>query len=227
MSLEQVPLADLTQSCAEETQKFFRHEPNQTQFCFELFRRAFASQINDSDALLAIFKIYGPQVIRWVNAHTLFDQTGETAEYFGNLALGNLYFHLQGSRFEQFESLPGILAYLKRCVFTAVTQYVRDHPANTVAFPDGWDAPNSVDPLQDLRAEQLWQHICELLPDQYDRLLARCVFILDLKPRHIVALHPTIWRDEDTVRVARQRIRRILHRDRELREWAGVGEQKA
>jgi hypothetical protein len=211
-----VSLDDLAQRCAEETSKYVRQIENDSRYCFELFRRALVERI--PDALARIYEIYQPLLLGWVRRHKQFPLTDETAEYFGTLAFRNFYFAIGGARFSHFDNLAKVLAYLKSCVFTAVAQYARDKKPGDLLPPD-IDVPVRYNPTAGVEADELWQYICSLLPDAHDRLLARCVFILDMKPREIVSQYPDIWLEERKVTVAMQRIRRTLHRDRRLRSW--------
>jgi len=54
-----------------------------------------------------------------------------------------------------------------------------------------------------------------------DRLLARCAFVEDLKPRQIVKAYPAHWKDEREVSVELYRLRRLLRNDPDLRRMAG------
>ena len=67
---------------------------------------------------------------------------------------------------------------------------------------------------------ELWLHICDLLPDPRDRLLAHCVFVQDLKPQQIVQEHSALWTNERDVSVAIYRIRRRLRNDPGLQQRA-------
>lgn len=221
MTVAALSIDDLAQRCAEETEKFNRRQPSDAQFCFELLRRALAQEV--AEAFTRVYQIYERQVLAWVYSHSRFPQTGESAEFFAGAALRTFYFALRGSKFERFPSLPQVLAYLKLCVHTAIAQYIRDqHPSAAIPL----DAAAAVAETPDLgtRAEaaDTWQHICRLLPDERDRLLARCVFVLDLKPRQIVEQYQGHWRDEREVSVALYRIRRALRNDPELLRRAGV-----
>ena len=86
------------------------------------------------------------------------------------------------------------------------------------------DAPNAAH-LPDLgtriAAAELWRQIEQLLADPRDRLLARCAFVEDLKPRQIIKAYPTHWKDEREISVELYRIRRLLRNDPELRRLIG------
>ena len=212
---------ELAAQCAHETELFNRRQPNDPQFCFELLRRALAD--GSPDAFTLVYQIYERQVTHWVYNHPKFEQTGESAEFFASHALRSFYFALRGPKFERFPSLPQILSYLKLCVHTAIAQYMRDQqPQITVPMAD--EQPLAYQPDLDARAQaaELWQHICSLLPDERDRLLARLVFVQGLRPREIVVAFPNHWRNERAVSVALYRVRRTLRSDAQLQQRAGT-----
>jgi hypothetical protein len=211
---------DLAQRCAEENQKYSRQQESDAQYCFELLRRALLQGI--SEALTHVLRVFERQVRNWVYRHQRFAQTDESAEYFVNVAFTSFYFALRGPRFEQFSALPQVLRYLKLCVHTAVAQYVRDQASFPVIPLGEVEVVYTTDPDSRISANELWNHICRLLPDEQDRLLADCTFIQQLKPAQIADLYPTHWQNVRAISVALQRIRRILRNDTELRRRAGV-----
>jgi hypothetical protein len=213
-------LDDLAQRCASETEKFSRREPSDARFCFELLRRALADGL--SDAFTRVYQIYERQVLIWVHSHSGFARSGESADYFVSTAWSTFYFALRGPKFNSFPSLPQVLAYLKLCVHTAIAQYLRDQePGPTVSI----DLAPNVAHLPDLgtriTSADLWRQIEQLLADPRDRLLARCAFVEDLKPRQIVKAYPTRWNDEREISIELYRIRRLLRNDPELRRLIG------
>jgi hypothetical protein len=232
MNLAALSIDSLATQCAEETGKFNRQERNTTQYCFELFRRALADDINE--AFTQIYRVYERQVLNWVYGYSRFDQTGEDAEYFMNSAFNKFYLAVKGPKFERFSSVPSLLMYLKLCVHTAIAQYIRDQRQISAVSID--DEAASVD-LRDrkqeaqldrgIQAADLWALIRRLLPAPADQFLARCVFTLDMKPAEIVAKYPGRWADEREISVALYRIRRLLRQDPELRRLLGVPDPEA
>jgi hypothetical protein len=213
-------LDELTQRCTSETEKFNRREPSDARFCFELLRRALADQL--SDAFTRVYQIYERQVLIWVHSHSSFARSGESADYFVSIAWSKFYFALCGPKFDSFPSLPQVLAYLKICVHTAIAQYLRDQqPMPTVSLDDAPNAAHLPDLGAQIAATELWRQIEQRLADPRDRLLARCVFVEDLKPRQIVKAYPAYWKDEREVSVDLYRIRRLLRNDPDLRRLAG------
>lgn len=211
----------LAQRCAEETERYIRHQASDQQFCFELLRRAFAQGV--PEAFTYVYRVYERPVLGWVYKHSRFAQTGEDADFFASKALHTCYMALRGAKFERFPSLAHVLSYLKMCVHTSIMQYLRDQqPHESVSIEHVPE--QSINPGLDanIDAAEVWQQMCALLPDARDRLLARCTFVLDLKPRQIVNAYPTHWRDEREVSVALFRIRRVLRNNGELRRRAGL-----
>ncbi len=211
----------LAQRCAEETEKFNRHQSSDPQFCFELLWRALAE--GSSEAFTRVYQIYERPVLNWVYSHPSFAYTDESAEFFATQALHSFYFALRGPKFNRFSALPKVLAYLKLCVHTAIAQYLRDQrPALTMPLNDTRTLAYVPDLHAKPDAAEVWQYICQQLPDERDRRLAHFVFVQGLKPREIVLAAPRVWEDEREVSVALYRIRRALRSDPELRRRMGM-----
>lgn len=223
MNVARLPLEILRQCCAEETERFTRRQHSTPQFCFELWRRALAQ--SSPDAFAYVYTIYEPLVRRWVYGHSRFAQTDEPADYFVSIAFTNFYFAVQGSKFDQFSELPKLLAYLKLCVHTAILQHLRDRRRlQHASLHEAWEIGHTPQLDAEVNVHELWSHVCRLLPEHQDQLLAHCVFVQHLKPAQIKALYNGRWESARQVSVALQRIRRILRADAKLRQWTDVGE---
>jgi hypothetical protein len=218
MRLAPVLVDDLAELCTEATQNYFKQIPHESQPCFELMRRALAEA--QTDAFTHVYQIYQPQVLGWVLRHPRFSGTNESPDYLANLALSKFYFALRGEKFRQFNELPAVLAYLKACVHSAIAACIRKNEGAAITALHA--QISAEDQPLDLDGESIWSRICELLPDEKDRLLADCVFRRDLKPADITTLYADHWHHPRDVSVALQRIRRILRRDPGLRHWLGA-----
>lgn len=216
---------ELARRCADETEKFHHQLLSDPQYCLELLRRALVDGL--SDALTHVYRIYERQVLRWVYSHNRFGETKESAEYFAHQALSSFYFALRGERFKRFPSLQHMLAYLKTCVHSAIAQYLRDQQSRRTVPLTQVQAPWLESQLDDTHTAELWAYICRLLPDPQAQRLARCTFLLDMKPRHIVASFPQDWSSEREVSLELYQIRRTLRRDKTLRELFGMVDQAA
>lgn len=208
-------VAELAGHCAEETEKFLRRLANDPQYCFELMRRALAEE--SDEAFTHIYQVYERPVTSWVYHHSRFALTGESAEFFTSAAFRAFHAALRGPKFDRFPTLAAVLGYLKMCVHSSIAQYLRDEErAATTPLDDVGEIAEMPDLGEAAEAGELWGYICRLLPDERDRLLARCAFAQGLKPREIVAAFHTQWSSEREVSVALYRIRRVLRSDPEL-----------
>lgn len=219
--VDSIRTAELAQRCASETDKFTRQQPNDPQWCFELLRRALAER--DVDAFTFVYRTYEGLVLSWVRHHSRFPLTGENAEYFAGDAFRSFYFALVGPKFERFPTVAAVLSYLKMCVHTSIAQFLRSQErSETMPFVEGSEPSETPDLSEAVMAAELWQHIVRLLPNERDQLLARCVFVLGLKPREICVAYRIHWSNERDVSVALYRIRRLLRGDTTLQQFGGV-----
>lgn len=208
--------------CSEETQKFLRQIDNDTRYCFELFRRAYADLLDE--ALSHIYQIYVPLLVRRARRHPMYFQSCQDEEYFARRALTKFYEVSRGERFDsKFSMLPGIIKYLYACLHSVIVQEVRD---NARIVEPASDEENwlSAEPSDMLPANDLWDHIARLLPDSDLQRLAYLRFVLGVKPAEIAELHPQVWSNKREVSVALQTIRRRLRKDQELRDLAGLAD---
>ena len=218
-SVQNTSLAELGRLCQEETARFSRREPTDDRYCFELLRRALRHRVDDAFSL--VFRTYQPQVLAWVQRDSRFPRTGESAEYFVNQALSNFYFAVRGEKFDRFPTLQNVLSYLKVTTYSAITQFLRDHLPVASEQEDGMAQVGATDPAleQRLDAHALWEHICQLIPDERLRHLAHCVFVQEMRPREVVRAFPSLWRNEREVTVALYRVRVTLRSDSDLKGW--------
>lgn len=217
--LTQLALNDVVQRCQEETEKFRHRLENVTDFCFELFRRAVGDHAKD--AITHVFHVYESLMMSWVTRHPQYDMTGEEAEHFVSMAFSNFYFALSGGRFSDFDSLKSVLAYLKRCIHTAISMHLR-RAANAETVPLNPDiTASNRSPEDEMQLFDIWERINLLLPQETDRILANSVFAHHLKPAQIAEMF-SHWETAREVSVDLQRIRRTLRSDSLLRKLLGI-----
>ncbi len=221
-AIDKLTVDELAAACEQETQKFLRQQENTPVYCFELFRRAFIQ--HDIYAFTQIYSIYEPQVKSWIRRHTGFPRTEEPVEYFVSATMSSFYFAMQNGKFSQFQHLAQVLQYLKLCAHTAITGHLRHQEAVVETPLDDMLSLASPDTsqTQQMMAADLWARMCQLIPDETDQLLMRCVFVEQLKPAEILDAHPDTWESARAISVALQRIRRILRRDEDIRRRAGI-----
>jgi hypothetical protein len=211
----------LAEHCAQETHKFYRNKPNDTRYCFELLCRACRDE--NEAALDHSYKIYVPLLAAHAKRHRLFPQSCQDADSFAHVAFNNFYHSVKGEKFlQKFSKLENVIAYLHACVHTAIVQDVNANPPEISIDDESPISPAAPSQGSDLEQEELWSHICSLLPAANDQLLARLCFVLEMKPAEIVQHYPQIWATPRRVSVALQRIRRRLRGDPDLNRWAGL-----
>lgn len=212
-------LSELTDHCAQETERFFQGQSYDPQFCFELFRRAILE--HDQLAWEAIHVQYYSLVTGWVNKHRGFETSGEEAQYFVNRAFEKIWAALTPDRFGRFSDLRALLGYLKMCVNSVIVDHTRslvqanlyiaaeestiEARAHSPALEDG--------ALDRLYRQTLWESMDTRLHDEKERLVVYGSFILGLKPRELYDRFQNTFSGVDEVYHVKQNILARLRRD--------------
>lgn len=217
-------LQELYERCAEDTALYRSQRQAQTEHCFELMRQALME--DDSSAFTYLYRVYAPQVRRWVFRHPAYASTDEPAEYFVSNAFTKFYFASRHENFDKFANVASALAYLKACVHSSILQYVRQRPPATVPLENVPAPAKTMSLDRELQRATIWERINALLPDETDRRLAHLTFSQGLKPAAIVEANLTEFSNARSVSVALQRIRRRLRKDPQLRALIGASARR-
>ena len=170
MGLAGLAINELAQRCADNTERFRKRQSHDFSFCYELLRRALLEE--RSEAFTHVYRIYETQVRRWVYRHDRFSQTGESAEYFASWRLAASISPCVAAN-RAIAHLSQLLSYLKACVHTAIVGYLRDKlPLVTISLEEVQIAGPEPGLENTINAAQLWDHVCNVLVDDNDRLLA-------------------------------------------------------
>jgi DNA-directed RNA polymerase specialized sigma24 family protein len=221
---------DLAYRCVEESSKK-KTVSRDDQFCFELLRRAFG--LDDHDALGHVLNIYKDVWSRfWVRDAYTFDTQSLTVDDFKSIAFTRVYERLKGSAFDGFSSLTPLLSYFHVTLARTIAHYLRsskgqqslmqlsnDDDANDMLENIPASENPSMDAERNILQREIDKRVAELLPDKNDRLLYGYWARQNFSHKEIVAASsPPIWKDENAVRVALQRIKRLLYKDSVLIE---------
>ena len=217
----------LAKHCEDETAYFFHPDPLRPpdpRYCFEIFRRALGKQ--DQRAWDAICRQYAPLVAGWVAHHPELERSGGTIQSFVNDAFRRMWAAISPSKFRRFGDLAPLLAYLKMCAHSAVTEESRR--AGFLRGMADIDAlPAALSPAQrgqldspvdrmafagELR-ETLWRAVNSRLRNRKERLVVHCLFELDLKPKEIFDRHQDLFHDVREIYTIRQVVLERLARD--------------
>src|SRR5579859_6998204 len=108
-----LPLEALARQCCTESERFYRGQPHNTRFAYELFRRALVER--NEAAWEHVYAHYSPLVDSWVRRSGAFLNSGESSEFFVSLAFTRFWRAIPPRRFAAFPTLAALLQYLQRC----------------------------------------------------------------------------------------------------------------
>jgi hypothetical protein len=209
---QDLPLPALVRQAEAELDNFNRSSAYDERYSLELARLAFAEE--SSEAFKEFHRLYTPLARRWTSQHPLFARTGETEDYIVNGSWSSLYSAIRGSRFDNFNSLRQVLAYLKTIIHSVISQQAR----RQAAAPLTLDIAESMPLNMEWSDEQLWDVIRDALLDENDRLLAYLWLQMGYKPHEIAAEYPQQWPTSREVSLRIYIIRRQLRRNQMLAE---------
>jgi hypothetical protein len=136
MTIQSLPLQDIADKCHEHTILYYANKSYDSKWCFELFRRALALQ--QDDAFAHMWRIYYPQIERWVRRHPRYRSTNRPAEDFAQDAIMKFWENVRGPKYEDFPYLGALLQYLRLCVHSAICDYLKKYPDVVEYGDDVW-----------------------------------------------------------------------------------------
>ena len=219
--IQQMPVVELAQRCAQETQNFFQKQRNETGYCFELFRRAIVRR--DNEAWDAVYTQYKPQVERWVYRHPDFALVDEEAQDFTVQAFARFSKYFTQDKLLKSKSLAGVLSYLQMCVNGAILDCLRKIHHEQVEIDDTMETrmdlnPGST-PEELLQGEELWQFVKTRLKDQKEHIVVYASIVLDLTPRQILVEYRDVFRDTAEIYQCKANVFARLGRDPDIRKF--------
>jgi DNA-directed RNA polymerase specialized sigma24 family protein len=224
-------LRHVADRCAEETGRYFLAQPSDPSPCFELFRRA----LGDGSQLAweAVFQQYHALVRSWV-ARRLETRDHDEIQDYVNRAFERMWAAVPKAKFERFNDLRAVLAYLKMCAHSAIVEDARranllDRAVTLDDLSGGaeGDSPAPADTqtervvLSHEARSSVREAVNARLQDEKERLVVHCLFELDLKPKAIYAQFPDVFHDVREIYLVRQVVLERLSRDPVLKSLAG------
>jgi hypothetical protein len=222
-------IENLQNRCAEETKHFFQGKDNSTQFCFEIFRRAFIDQ--NQDAWNYIYNQYQPLVSRWLENHNLFPFISEEKDYFTNRVFEKLWNALSKDKFHRINNLNNLLHYMKMCVGSVIIDYVRaqkhKHVEALTKFEElsGHDVIHNLSTgasylesnvLNQIHSEDLWDLVKSLANSNKENCILFGYFMLGLKPKEIFEVYSGEFEGVEDVYRTKEYLLNRLRRNHEL-----------
>jgi len=219
-------LATLQRHCRIESERFFRGQPHDTRFAYELFRRALVERCDAAWEYL--FHQYRALVESWVRRSSAFSSTGESSEYFVGSVFARFWQAITPERFAAFPTLGSLLHYLHLCATCVVidcaraqswAEIVPDERART--RDQMLDAPDE-EAINRVTREEFWRSIDALLMCDAERFVLYHSFIMGRKPGEIYKMRRDLFGSVAEVYNVKRNILGRLSRNRELRRLAGM-----
>ena len=214
-------LVDLAGMCQQETTSFQRGQGSRDEFCWELFRRAIC--LRDHGAWERIVGQYRGMVLAWIRQHAASSGARQDDDYWLNRALERFWGAVGPDRFDRFPDLPSLLKYLKACVHSVLLDDVRARsaiqlqPLEDASVRRVTAADFETQAVGQLVGQELWNTVVDELPDESERLVVYCSFVLDLKPSAIYARYPERYATvADVYRIKRNVLERLRRSPRIL-----------
>lgn len=215
-------LATLERHCAVESERFYRGQPHDTRFAYELFRRALVER--DQTAWEYIFNHYRSLVESWVRRSGAFASSGETSEYFVVSAFTRFWQAVTPERFASFASLASLLHYLQLCAGCVVIDSVRAQswaeimPEEAMAYARSAAFSPDEEAMERVNRAEFWEYINELLHDEAERVVLYSSFVLGMKPGDIYQRRADLFESVNDVYNVKRNILGRLSRNQELRQ---------
>lgn len=222
VSLSKMDLGQLMRLCSVESERFYRGQPHDTRYSYELFRRALVERSEAAWELL--FQHYSSLVEGWVRRSGAFISSGESSEYFVVGAFTKFWRAVTPDRFSAFPTLASLLHYLQLCATSVVIDSVRAQswsemlPEEAVVLDRVQQHSPDEEAMDRVHSEEFWRFIDAQLNDESERIVVYSSFVLGLTPRAIFAEHSTMFGSINDVYNVKRNVLGRLGRNAELRQ---------
>lgn len=222
IALAQMDLIALVRRCAAESERFYRGQPHDTCFSYELFRRALV--LRDEAAWEQLYQHYSGLVEGWIRRSGAFTSSGESSEYFVVGAFTKFWRALTPERFASFPTLASLLQYLQLCATSVVIDSVRAQswsemlPEETISPNHGPQTSPDEEAVSRVDREEFWRFINEQLNGEVERVVVYCSFVLGLTPRAIYAKRSELFSSVNDVYNVKRNVLGRLSRNQQLRQ---------
>jgi hypothetical protein len=216
----------LAQRCREENERFYRGEPYDPRYGYELFRRALVE--HDEAAWGQLFNHYRGLVESWVRRCGGLASSGESSEFFVTAAFMRFCGAITPERFASFPTLGALLHYLRCCVGGAVIDSVRTNPWNTMLPEEAAPAGTGQDLIaiddevvERISRAEFWHSVAEQLHSEAERVVICRLFVQGMKPADIYRERPDLFARVSEIYAIRRNVLKRLSRSSTLRQLAG------
>ncbi len=218
-------LQELAEACSRETSHFFQHGRGACASCLTLFKQAIVQR--DEDAWEIIYRQYAPLVKGWVLRHPAFQQTGEDADIFVNMAFTRMWQAITPEKCANFNNIKSVLRYLQTCTHSAIVDEIRQRQFESLNI-ESREVQHQIDahgPSIEERVhhriyyKQAFDAVMQRMKTPQERIVLSTMFVSGLKPGEIILKHPEIFRDVREIYRIKENILARLRRDKELQKY--------
>jgi hypothetical protein len=215
----EMTLAQLADRCVSEIGKYSRKEPHDDQYCLEIFRRAMLE--DDSDAWEVLHQRFSSILLGWVRRHPQREAAYrcDNENNYVDRAFRRLWTRTVRNKSLEFNTLAGALRFLHTCLNSDIIDTLRaqlrpeEVPWPEPGFPE---EPFADDPDN---ANERWEAIKSVLPNQREQKLAYLLYYCGLKPRQIVQFLPGEFSDVQEIFRLTRNIMDRLKRNKDRLRW--------
>lgn len=222
LNLAQMEIATLIRRSVVESERFYRGQPHDTSFAYELFKRALVGR--NEQAWEHIYNHYGSLVESWVRRSGAFAGSGESSEYFVSLAFTRLWRAIGPERFADFPTLPSLLHYLQLCAGCVVIDSVRAQswsemlPEEAIPFERATRTAPDEEAMERVDRQEFWSYIGSQLNDEAERAVVFDFFVLGMKPGDIYDHRQDLFESVKDVYNVKRNVLGRLSRNSELHQ---------
>lgn len=222
--LQQMPVEDLAQRCAQETDLYFSRKEFDSSYCLELFRRAIRN--HDERALEMLILQYHPLVARWVDKwmdrHSTVSLFNEEPQDFIAQAFERFWISFTSAKLERSQGIGAVLKYLQMCVHGAMTdasrklrrmQLEQDLGEDEQEFAEPEPTPEDV-----VQNHEFWQLMEKKAKDPKEYKVVYASFYLNLSPREILAEYQGEFHNIKEIYQHKANFLERLERDEEIKK---------
>jgi RNA polymerase sigma factor (sigma-70 family) len=223
--LQHMPVEDLAERCAQETDLYFSRKEFDSSYCFELFRRAIRH--NDERALEMVILQYQPLVTRWVDKwmdkHPDFSLFNEESQDFVAQAFERFWISFTAAKLERSHGIGAVLKYLQMCVNGAITDAWRKVRRIQLEQDSGEEeqefSETQPTPEERLQTDEFWQLIKRKAKDPKEFIVLYASYYLGFTPREILAEYPNKFSSIKEIYQHKANFLERLERDDEMKEF--------
>lgn len=223
--LASMDLMTLVKHCATESERFYRGQPHDTRYSYELFRRALVER--NEQAWEQLYLHYSGLVEGWIRRSGAFNSSGESSEYFVVGAFTKFWRALSPERFTSFPTLASLLQYLQLCATSVVIDSVRAQswsemlPEETITPSHGPQTSPDEEAVSRVDRQEFWRFIDTQLHNEVERVVVYCSFVIGLTPRAIYAKRSELFSSVNDVYNVKRNVLGRLSRNAQLRQMMG------